>query len=198
MPRMPRLATLLLAALLTACAQDSTVRDLEGRRLGQLEWQPIAAGEARLAITDERARVLSRERVELHSRYMERWSLEGGHLVYEALVGGGFGIDSKTPAYLHRLYGEDPALRQQGISFDANDIQIRRDLTFVVAHSTQVTCFVFVSVFGQTSLAQSAGDQLLRGGICQPARTDNPAGDDLDFIGILENLRISGKPILLD
>ena len=196
MPRILLPAALLLAVLLTACTQDSAVRDLEGRRIGELDWQPIAANKARLSITDDRARVLSRERVELHSRYMERWSLEGGHLVYEALVSGGFGAESKTPAYLHRLYGDDPGLKRQGVGFDANDVRIRQDLTFVVAHSKRVTCFVFVSVFGEASLAQSAGDQLLRGGICQPVQTGDPAGNDLDFIRILENLRVSGKPIL--
>jgi hypothetical protein len=59
---------LTLAVLLAACTQGSAVRDLEGRRLGQLEWLPIAANEARLSITDDRALVLSREKVELHSR----------------------------------------------------------------------------------------------------------------------------------
>jgi hypothetical protein len=123
-----------MAVLLAACTQDSAVRDLEGRRLGEHDWQPIAANKARLSITDDLARVLSRERVELHSRYMERWSLEGGHLVYEALVRGGFGAESKNPAYLHRLYGNDPPPRRQGAGFEANDVRIRQDLTFVVAH----------------------------------------------------------------
>ena len=198
MPRLALLTTLIAAALLTACTQGSAVRDLEGRRLGQLDWQPIAANEARLSIMDDRARVLSREKVELHSRYMERWSLEGGHLVYEALVSGGFGSESESPSYLHRLYGNDPALQQQGVRFDVDDIRGRRDLTFVVAHSRRVTCFVFVSIFGETSIAGSPGNQLLRGGICQPVHAGDPAGDDLDFIGMLENLRVDGNAVLRD
>lgn len=198
MPRLSLLTALLAIVLLTACAPNATVRDLEGRRIGPMDWRPISAEDARLSIIAGRAQVLSRERAELQSRYMERWSLEGGHLVYEALVGGGFGAESKSPSYLHRLYGNDPALTRQGVSFEANEVQIRRDITFVVAHSQRLTCFVFVSVFGDASLAQSAGDQLLRGGICQPVREDDTAGSDLDFIEILENLRVSGKPVLRD
>jgi hypothetical protein len=36
----------------------------------------------------------------------------------------------------------------------------------------------------------------LRGGICQPAQIGDRTKNDLDFIRILENLRVSGKPVL--
>lgn len=196
MPRLAPAIFLISAILLTACAQGTAVRDLEGRRLGQPGWQPIVATQARLSIHDDRAQVLSREKVELESRYMERWSLERGHLVYEALVDGGFGSESISPAYLHRLYGNDPSLRRQGVRFAIDDIRGRRDLTFVVAHSNRVICFVFVSIFGETSIPESPGNQLLRGGICQPAHAGDPAGNDLDMIRLLENLRVDGNPVL--
>lgn len=191
------LLTIVLATfVLAACAAG--VRDLEGRRIGTQDWQPVVAADARLSIDDSRVPVLSRERLEFDSRYLERWSLAGGHLFYEALNRGGFGPESRSPAYLHRLYGDALALRRQGVRITHEDIRVRRNLTFVVAHSSRVTCFVFVSVFGESEFADSPGNRLLRGGFCRPAAPGEPSPDDPDIIGILGTLRVEGAPVLAD
>jgi len=174
----------------------TAVRDLEGRRIGAPGWDPITGAQTRLSITDTQARIIAREKMELPGRYLERWSLEGGHLVYEMLINGGFGPESKSPNYLYRLYGSDPSLARQGVRFRPEDIRVRSDMTYVVGHSPRVTCFAFVSVFGSAPLPDSPGNRLLHGGICRPAGdrgTDSP-----DVIALLESLRVDGIPLLGD
>ncbi|MGB0626790.1 MAG: hypothetical protein ACPGQ5_09520 [Alphaproteobacteria bacterium] len=189
---LPLLAILLLAA----CMPAGPVRDLEGRRIGAPGWEPITGAQARLSITGTQARIIAREKMELPGRYLERWWLEGGHLVYESLTIGGFGPDSTSPNYLYRLYGSDPSLARQGVRLRPEDIRVRSDMTFVVGHSPRVTCFAFVSVFGSAPLPDSPGNRLLRGGICRPVGdrgTDSP-----DVIALLESLRVEGIPLLGD
>ena len=148
MTRISEMTVLLAATVPTACVPAATVRDLEGRRIDQLAWEPIGPGESRLSITDPAPDILVRERMILPSRYLERWSFESSHLVYEALAHGGFGPESKSPDYLFRLYGNDLALTRRSIRFTPADVRMRNNLAFVVAHSQNVACFAFVSVFG--------------------------------------------------
>jgi hypothetical protein len=172
------------------------VRDLEGRRIGVPGWEPITGTQTRLSITDTQASIIAHEKMELPGRYLERWSLEGGHLVYEKLTNGGFGPESKTPNYLYRLYGRDPLLTRKGVRFRPEDIRVRSDMTFVVGHSPRVTCFAFVSVFGSAPLPDSPENWLLRRVVCRPAGdrgTDSP-----DVIALLELLRVDGIPLLGD
>lgn len=189
---LPLLAVLLLAAYMPA----GPVRDLEGRRIGAPGWEPITGAQTRLYITDTHASIIAHEKMKLPGRYLERWSLGGGHLVYERLTTGGFGPESKTPNYLYRLYGSDPSLARPGVRFRPEDIRVRSDITFVVGHSPRVTCFALASVFGSAPLPDSPGNRLLRGGICRPAGdrcTDSP-----DVIALLESLRVDGIPLLGD
>lgn len=194
----PRLTSLVLALLLSACAQSLAVHDLEGRRIGQPDWRPILSHEARLEIVDNDAAVLAREKINLPSRYLERWTIEGGHLVYEVLAEGGFGPESEGRAYLQRLYGEDPVLRERGIRIIEADIQIRKELTFLVAHSDKITCFVFVSIFGESRFVNSPGDRLLRGGICRPVQSPEASENEPNFIQLLASLRADGVPVLVE
>ncbi|MBS29123.1 MAG: hypothetical protein CL566_09430 [Alphaproteobacteria bacterium] len=63
-----------------------------------------------MEIADTDVPVLARKKIDLPSRYLERWTIEVGHLVYEALAQGGFGPESESRSYLRRLYGRDPVL----------------------------------------------------------------------------------------
>ena len=67
---------LLAVLLLSACMPATAVHDLEGRRIGQPDWQPITVGEARLSIEAPPAAILTREKIELPGRYLERWSVD--------------------------------------------------------------------------------------------------------------------------
>lgn len=189
---------LTLALLLSACGQTTAVHDLEGRRIGLPDWRPILPHEARLEIADADVPVFARERIELPSRYLERWTIEGGHLVYEALAQGGFGPESESRSYLRRLYGRDPVLLERGIEIVDSEIQIRRGLTFAVAHSDKLTCFVFVSIFGESRFVGSPGDRLLRGGICRSARVEEAVSKVPNFIQLLESLRADNVPVLTE
>ncbi|MBS29124.1 MAG: hypothetical protein CL566_09435 [Alphaproteobacteria bacterium] len=59
-----------------------------------------------------------------------------------------------------------------------------------------MTCFVFVSIFGESRFADSPGDRLLRGGICRSAQVADASGELPNFIQLLESLRAENAPIL--
>jgi hypothetical protein len=193
LPHIARKAGILAVLTLTACSQTNEIRDLEGRRIGENAWQLIHADEARMTLAHDDVAVLVREKAVLPSRYLERWTIEGGHLFYEALETGGFASDSSGPAHLLRLYGNDAVLRSRGVDFRRPSVRSRANLAYAVVRNEDYVCFVFVSVFGDVRFPDSPGSELVRGGVCRDGSRNSVPDFEREIFGVIGALQVGGE-----
>jgi len=182
---------------LAACASDAgRVTDLEGQTIGWQQWKPVTEDQAALALAGDVSLVRKREAANLPSRYLESWTLEGGHLFYERLKDGGFAAGSDAPAFLLALYRNNTALNERGIVLDAAQIREDGPLLIAAAASDQAACAVFSVVFGEQAFPESPGDRLLRGGLCRRGDGVDPRLVEAQLRELLSRLTADGSLVL--
>ncbi len=197
-----RLAVVAAVLAVTACQSAdgnvavSRARDLDGKLLGWQNWQPVSAEEAILQLDGDSVLVRSREVVKLASRYQERWTLDGGHLFYEALAEGGFPATDAEPAFLARLYGDSKGLSDRGVNIEAEQVHWSGPMLLATPASPSHTCIVFALFFGDSKFEGSPGDRLLRGGLCADQAIATVEEVEAQLQDLLERLSIDGEPVL--
>lgn len=196
-PALRRTAILVFLGF-SACTQANEIRDLEGRRIGENAWRIIHADEARMTLAHDTTAVLVREKAVLPTRYLERWTLEGGHLFYEALETGGFGPDSHGAGHLLRLYGDDAVLRSRGVDFDRQSVKSVANLTYAAVRNEEYACFVFASIFGEVRFSESPGSELVRGGVCRDAARNEISDLESQMLALVGALQIDGTRMVRD
>lgn len=191
-PRTLAAAVVLLAG---ACAGEPAIRDLEGRPLGEERWQLVRADAAALQLPDPPFPVLQREAVSLPTRYLERWTIDGGHLFFEALEDAQFTPETASPAFLVRIYGDDRALAELGIVLDEAQARSRDGVTYILAHAPGRVCYLFATVFGAAPDGAGPGNKLVRGGRCSAPDRDGFEGAERELDWLLAHLRAGGDPV---
>lgn len=200
--RFLRLGVVAAALAVTACQSTdggtavSRARDLDGKLLGWQNWRPVSAEEARLQLAGDVRLVRDREAVTLASRYQERWTLDGGHLFYEALTQGGFPATDAEPGFLARLYGDSKGLSDRGLSVEAEQVQWNGRMLLATPASPSHICVVFALFLGESRFEGSPGNRLLRGGLCADQALATVEDVEAQLHDFLARLSIGGVPVL--
>lgn len=190
--------SVMLLIALGACDSlpQGRARDVGGQLVGWQIWHVIGADEARLRLAGDASSIRLREAASLPTRYQERWTIDNGHLQFEALNEGGFGAESTGPEFLAALYGDNPGLLDRGVRLEAVSALHDGPLQYASAVSPSHACVVFAVVFGERRFETSLGDRLLRGGLCARRRPSSVIALEAQMRNILARLEADGAPLL--
>jgi hypothetical protein len=195
-----------LSAVLLACAPPAPPVDPFGTPIPQAGGTPALPGadlppnapqrliqeqQSRFSILGDTSVVGERRVVEFSDRYREYVGIDQGFLRYDRLNSGNFDSRETNFTVLRRLIS-GTEIKETGLRYDDADVKtVQRanlgNVSYVVASSTTVRCFVFAALVG--------GNQEFSGSRCLPPGHVNMANLEFAMLDLLGRVRLDGGVI---